>query len=96
MFLVLFLRNYVYYGETRRPLFTISNSIRQGRILSPRLLSVYMDNLSKLLINFGISCFIDNVCFNHVFYADDVCLMAPFAMALQELLNICHSYSISV
>ena len=55
-----------------------------------------MDDLSKLLINSGIGCFIDNVCFNHVFYADDLCLMAPCALALQELLNICHSYSISV
>ena len=38
------------------------------------------------------------VCFNHVFYAGDVCLMAQCAIALQELLNIilCHSYSITV
>ena len=76
--------------------FTISNGVRQGGILSSKLFSVYMDDLSKLLINSGIGCFIDNVCFNHVFYADDLCLMAPCALALQELLNICHSYSISV
>ena len=56
-----------------------------------------MDDLSKLLINSGIGCIIDNVCFNHAFYSDDrVCLMAPCAIALQERLNICHSYSISV
>ena len=76
--------------------FTISNGVRQGRILSPKLFFVYMDDLSKLLINSGIGCFIDNVCFNLVFYADDLCLIAPCAIALQELLNICHSYSISV
>ena len=55
-----------------------------------------MDDLFKLLISSGIGCFIDNVCFNHVFYADDLCLMAPCAIALQELLHICHNYSISV
>ena len=55
-----------------------------------------MDNFSKLLINYGIGCFIDNACFNHVFYADDLCLIAPCAIALQRLLNICHNYSISV
>ena len=76
--------------------FTISNGVCQGRILSPKLFSAYMDDLSKLLINSGIGCFIDNVCFNHVFYADDLCLMTPCAIALQELLNICHSYSIFV
>ena len=31
-----------------------------------------------------------------MFYAYDLCLMAPCAIALQELLNICHSYSLSV
>ena len=55
-----------------------------------------MDDLSNLLIGSGIVCFLDKACFNHVFYADDLCLMAPCAIALQELLNICHSYSITV
>ena len=55
-----------------------------------------MDSLSNLLISSGIGCFLDKVCFNHVFYEDDFCLMAPCAIALQELLNICHSYSITV
>ena len=59
--------------------FTILNDVRQGRILSPNLFSVYMNDLSKLLINSGIGYFIDNVCFNHVFYADDLCLMARCA-----------------
>ena len=39
--------------------------------------------------------FLDNVCFNRVFYADDL-LMAPCANAIQQLLNICHNYSITV
>ena len=58
--------------------------------------SVYMDDLSNMLIRSGVGCYIDKVCVNHVFYADDLCLMAPCAIALQELLNICHSYSIIV
>ena len=52
-----------------------------------------MDDLSNMLICIGVGCCIDNVCVNNVFYADDLCLMAPCAIALQELLNICHSYS---
>ena len=55
-----------------------------------------MDDLSNLLISSGTGCILDKVCFNHVFYADDLCLMAPCAIALQELLNICHSYNITV
>ena len=37
-----------------------------------------------------------DVCINHVFYADDLFLMAPCAIALQELLNICYRYSVEV
>ena len=32
----------------------------------------------------------------HVFYADDLCLMAPCAIALQELINLCYEYSIGI
>ena len=52
----------ILWGNTRSSFFTISNGVRQGGILSPKLFSVYMDDLSKLLINSGIGCFIDNVC----------------------------------
>ena len=38
--------------------FSISNRVRQGGTLSPKLFSLYMDDLSKLLVNSGFSCFI--------------------------------------
>ena len=31
-----------------------------------------------------------------VFYADDLCLMAPCVIALQQLIYLCHRYSIIV
>ena len=55
-----------------------------------------MDDLSTMLNDSGIGCYVDNVCVNHVFYADDLCLIAPFAIALKQLLNIFHRYSIIV
>ena len=66
---------------------TISNGVRQGGILSPVLFSIYMDDLSVFLSQCGIGCHIDDLCINHVFYADDLCLMASCAIALQELIN---------
>ena len=36
------------------------------------------------------------MCVNHVFYGEDLCLMAPCAIALQQLINVCHRYSIVV
>ena len=32
-------------------------------------------------------------CSRHVFYADDLCLMPPCAIALKELINVCYQYS---
>ena len=81
------------WGAEMSPYFTISNGVRQGGILSPSLFAVYMDDLSSVLNTSRIGCHIDDVCINHVFYADDLCLMAPCAIALQELINICYQYS---
>ena len=36
-----------------------------------------MDDLSSLLNTSRIVCHIDDVCINHVFYGDNLCLMAP-------------------
>ena len=80
-------------GAEMSPYFTISNGVRQGGMLSPSLFVVYMDDLCSLLNTSRIKCHIDDVCINHVFYADDICLMAPCAIALQELINICYQYS---
>ena len=43
-----------------------------------------MDDLSRMLNECGAGCFIDNMCVNHEFYADDLCLMTPSAIALQQ------------
>ena len=87
---------YIQWGKTTSLFFTITNGVRQGGIGSPKLFSSYMDSLSKVLNDSGVGCYVDNACVNHVFYADDLCLMAPCAIALQQLLNICHRYSIII
>ena len=87
----------IQWGKTKSLFFTITNGVRQGGILSPKLFSVYMDDLSKMLNNSGMGCYVDNVCVNHVFYADDLCLTALCAIVLQQMINIvCHRYSIIV
>ena len=77
-------------------LFIISIGVQLGVILSPNLFFVYMDDLSTILIKSGLGCHIDKTYVNHVFYADDLCIIEPCAIALLELLNICHCYSITV
>ena len=47
----------------RSSFFNISNGVGQGGTFSPKLFSVYMDDLSNLLISSGVGCFLNNVCF---------------------------------
>ena len=70
------------WGTEMSSYFNISNGVRQGGILSPSLFGIYMDDLSSLLNTSRIGCHISDVCIYHVLYADDLCLMAPCAIAL--------------
>ena len=38
-------------------------------------------------------CFINDVCFNHLLYADDAVLLAPSPNALQTLLDLCNVFA---
>ena len=82
------------WGTCMSDYFCISNGVRQGRILSPKLFSVYVDDLSDKLIKSKIGCHIDNLCMNHVMYADDICLMATSPASLQELIDICYDFRV--
>ena len=65
-------------------LFSVSNSVQQGGILSPYLFTMYVDDLSNMLNSAGIGCHIHNRCTNHMF--------APNTSGLQALLNICTKF----
>ena len=80
------------WGQHTSSFFTISNGTRQGPVLSPRLFSMYADDLSHLLADSKVGCFIDNSCMNHFIYADDICVFAPSPSSLQKLLNICDNF----
>ena len=84
----------VKWGNCMSDYFYVSNGVRQRGILSPKLYSVYVDDLSDYLVKSQCGCQIDNVCVNHVMYAVDICLMAPSPAALQKLINICYDFSL--
>ena len=65
--------------------FCISNGLGQGGLFSPKLFSVYVDDLSDKLIKSKIGCHIDNLCMNQVMYADNIYLMASIPASLQEI-----------
>ena len=84
---------YVRWGSTLSTGFNVSNGVRQGGILSPILFNVFMNDLSVQLNGVKTGCHINDVPYNHLFYADDSVLLAPTPFALQKLLDICDQFA---
>ena len=78
---------YVRWGSSISPKFKVTNGVRQGGILSPRLFNIYMDGLSDILNQCGIGGSISGRMVNHMLYADDLCIISLSSAGLQELLN---------
>ena len=83
----------VKWGSMMSNIFNVTNGVRQGGILSPYLFNVYMDKLSAKLKNVYTGCKIANQIINHLFYADDIILMSPSQVGMQDLLIICEEYA---
>ena len=85
---------YVQWDSCDSSAFRVTNGVRQGGILSPKLFIVYMDDLSDQLnnSNFGGN-FGSGQLVNHISYADDMCLLSFSTAGMQKLLNICDQYS---
>ena len=72
--------------------FNVTNGVRQGGILSSALFNVYINGLSENLNASKVGCHFNDVCINHLMYADDGVLIAPSPNALQTMLDICETY----
>ncbi len=83
----------VQWGNTLSVTFTVSNGVKQGGILSPMFFNIYMDDLSKYLNDASVGCMVNSCVLNHFIYADDMCVVAPSAKALQLLLDVCIDYA---
>ena len=83
----------VQWGRCHSETFGVSNGVRQGGILSPKLFNIYIDTLSSELSQKQIGCCLGNMMFNHLIYADDMLLLCPSAKGLQTLIDICIKYA---
>ena len=51
------------------------------------------DTKTKNMLAQSCKIYINNNIVNHIMYADDMCLIAPCATAVQKLLDICYKYA---
>ena len=72
--------------------FPISAGVRQGGILSPTLYNIYVDELISILQKANVGCHIATYFAACLFYADDMCILAPSLKGLQTMLDICGEY----
>ena len=71
----------------------MSNGVRQGRVLSPYLFAVYLDDLSNELNNIKAGCYSGEVLLNHLMFADNICMFCPSVRWLQRTLDVCQAYA---
>ena len=75
--------------------FDVSVGLKQGCVLSTTLFNIYINDLSELLDQCQRGFLIDNKIISHLFYADDLVLMAESEEDLQVPLDILATWCIS-
>ncbi len=73
-------------GNCQSSVFTTTIGVKQGGPLSPRLFSLYTENLGKYLDNTEAGIIIGNIKINNLFYADDILLIANTKEKMNKLL----------
>ena len=66
----------VRWGYSISNVFNVTNGVRQGGILSPKLFNIYIDGLSNILNNSLIGGSLGSKRINHMFYADHLCIVS--------------------
>ena len=83
----------VKWNSWKSPKFYVTNGVRQGGVLSPRLFSVYVDELLQILKNNGAGCHIGHNFVGALGYADDNVLLCPSLSGMRDMIKICEDYA---
>ena len=83
----------VEWNGKKSRMFSVTNGVRQGSVLSGLFFNVYLDDLLIEVSNQNIGCTIANKRLNIFAYADDIIILTPNIRSLQSLVNICQTYA---
>jgi len=53
---------------------------------------VYVDQLTDDICSKNVGCYINNKYFGCIMYADDLILLSPSGIGLQDMLNVCYKF----
>ena len=81
------------WGRDNSEPFKMTNSTRQGSVLSPTIWSIYIEELIEELRKVNIGCTVGGVYMGIIVYADDVALLAPSRRAMELMLRICEKFA---
>ncbi len=83
----------VKWAQHLSSIFTVTNGVKQGGVLSPILFAVYTDGLLRRLSETGAGCHIGSHFVGALAYADDITLVSPSRTGLCTLIQICEQYA---
>ena len=84
----------VKWGSSFSETFSISNGVKQGGVLSPILLGVYINSLLDKLEQSRAGFYIGHIFMGAFGYGDDIILLTPCKKSLCVLLDICKQFSL--
>ena len=82
----------VKWGDCLSEEFAVPLGTKQGGIISPKLFSLYIDDLIPILKKHGVGCHFLNMFVACILFADDMVLLAPRRSALQQMINVCRDF----
>ena len=83
----------VKWNSTYSTMFSLSNGVRQGGVISAILYCFYGNLLFNELRRSGYGCFVNGFYHGIFGYSDDNLLLAPSEYALQKMLKICEKFA---
>ena len=83
----------VRFNQAYSDLFLVTNGVKQGGVLSPKLFNIYIDVLLESLRNSGFGCRIGDQYVGCISYADDIFILTASLYSLNRMIQICEKYA---